>query len=773
MTDVALYDRRIGIFQPAPRVGNDYPRTTPKLAGQLGRWPEVYSVFLDLTTDYTGKPGSVAPHVDVEQAVTADGQDLLVALQLIRVWADRGDGVYVPRHATGAEILAGVYDAPLTALFTALCALRKPDASAPWIDTRPAWEANVLGSYFFPADSPNQLTSRLTCGTAPDGKMANYNRVWTNDAGDPIIAGLAQYKAVIAYLHTLFATISSRIRLWVVFGANDARAEMNRGAAGVTAVNLYPGDAHCYGVGFDNYEALQTIWWGPARLARGVRYNDLEADLAAEIGVTITRAVGAQKAYSYAYDMLQEIAPTKPVMIGEINCAEPGDPLGPAAFGAGQSKAQWYTDFWNLPASWCPNIVSINWFNSPGTRKYYPFDSSTAAFAAFQAGFTQRSSSSTWRVAPAWVPPDGEISAPPDPSDDLSRDALPGDPDIAKKVNTSRWWHRMTTYRGPSGKVALRGASDGTTAALQVTGDMGGLPLGPFIPLVNIVTAALTSGARKIALAIREAGDSVPRLQIRSDGRMSWGGGSGSADANLSRASAGVLLVDGANGAAATLQVDTVDTNGARFTDVGSSAPASPGTGVSRIYNRLGVPQGRTPAGEFPLIRRTPADVAAGSWLYSLDHPMQTGTQGPQMTAGQAIVATVVVPTARNLSRLGIRIQTGGSGLTGSYLAAYDLTGALLAASADLGQLLETAGFRTVTSGLSIGAAVAAAPAPIYVFAWCVSGTMPRVLGSTATDANDAGLRFGTYSGLTGAPPSTINPASIVSTANTWKLAAG
>lgn len=761
----AVVDRRIGIYHPCPRVGNTYPRTMPRLAGQLGRIPDTYSVFLDGTAEWTGKAGAVAPHTDVEQAVTVDGMDLLIAWQPIRAWADRGDGVYVPRWMTGAEILSGMWDSVIVGQFTAWAALRKPDTTAPWLDTRDLWEAQVLGSYFFPNDSPNQLSSRRPCGTS-GGHMADYTKVWTNDAGDPIIASNSQYIAVRRYLYTLLTAISSKIRVWYVVGANDARAEMDRGTAGVTAVNLYPGDAYCYGVGYDNYEGLQGVWWGPARLARGIRRNDLDSTLAAEIGVTITRGAGAQTGYSYAYDMFQAIAPTKPVMIGEINCCEPGDPLGPANFGAGQSKADWYTAFWALDASWCPNIVSINWFNSSGTRKYYPFDSSSGALDAFIAGFTQRTGSSTWRVAPAWAPPDGETSAPPD-SDDLSVDIVRRQPDAVRKQNVLRWWLRQISWRSPGGQVALRGASDGSTAALQVTSDMGTLPLGQYIPMVNLIGPALTAGSRKILLALRELGDSAPRWQIRSDGRQSWTTGTGSSDLNLFRSTAGVLGVTGASDAAAAVNVDTAQLNKAQLADL-SASPASPGTGQAYLFVKGGALRLKTALQELQMGRQPQAEAAYGDWEAWTDRALlSTSTSGPQPpAAGTALCTLVTISSARTLTSLATYIQSAGGGLSGCYLAAYLASdGSLLAYTDDRASTWQSTGYKAVSgANFTSVAAVTNAPTKVWLLAWCVTATtLPRFLGLGSSGAGDGApvKRFGTLTGMTGTPPASITVGSI------------
>lgn len=57
---------------------------------------------------------------------------------------------------------------------------------------------------------------------------------------------------------------------------------------------------------------------------------------------------------------------------------------------------------------------------------------------------------------------------------------------------------------------------------------------------------ATRSGATSSALGTGVTGDTQPRLNVRADGQMQWGSGSGAADVTLSRSSAGILSVGGA-----------------------------------------------------------------------------------------------------------------------------------------------------------------------------------------------------------------------------------
>lgn len=754
----AVAARTWGVFQPVSRVGNTYPDTMPQFAGQVGRWPDLFVSFIDLVHDFPGKAGSTAPHTEITNAVVRDGQGLFLAFQPIRGYFDRGDGTYVPRWATFAEIIAGAYDAQITAILTYYASLTLPGGGLPTLMLRPIWEGNIYDSFWFPQDSPNKPTSKLSTGTTA-GQMANYARVWTNDAGDPVCASVAEYVACFRKIHALAKAVSSRWQVAYIPGNTDGRAEMNRGAAGVTAVNEYPGDAYCDVVGYDIYNGLQSRWTTPLETLRGIRLND-QPDA--------VRAEGAQVGYAHAYDMFQAIAPSKPIAIGEIGCAEPGDPLGSPSWGAGQSKAAWFTELFALGTSTLPALTTICYFNSAGTRRTYPVTSSSSAFEAFAAGF-----SSAGRAAPAWDPPDGATSAPPDPADALVDDVIPRSGGLARRLNHLRWWVRTITYRGTSGLLALRGASDGSVSALRVTTDMGTLPVGQYIPAIDAQMPAPVGGARKFALSLKEAGESGGRFFLRSDGRVAWANGTDSADLNIERESAAKLRVTGASGAAATLAVAAVEASTATL--AATTTPASPGGSAAVLYVRDGVVWARTAGGDVRL-GRSQATAAYGD----LDAPFEatsvsSTTAGPQMTAGQAMCALVEVTSARALTRLALYMQAVGSGITGAYAAAYSTSGALLIASTDQAASWATTGYKPMTGGsLATTSTLTSGPQQVWVLAWAnsLTGTF-RLAGFTNTIANGPAKRFGYLDGMTGAPPSTITPSSIVASGNAPWLAVG
>jgi hypothetical protein len=91
---------------------------------------------------------------------------------------------------------------------------------------------------------------------------------------------------------------------------------------------------------------------------------------------------GYTTAQGYAYDRVVKLDTTtgKPVWIGETGCYEnPKDPNG---------KATWYTQAFALPATFCPRLSVVNWFDS-GTKYNWSFDTTPQSLAAFKAGFDQ------------------------------------------------------------------------------------------------------------------------------------------------------------------------------------------------------------------------------------------------------------------------------------------------------------------------------------------------------------------------------------------------
>lgn len=766
-----LVNRHIGVHFLNQPVGNTYLDGIDKLSGSLGRYPDSLSIFVGFDLDYPGKAGSTKPHTDYDRAVTVYGMDLLVGIQPSIGYYATGISAqpYAPRWATFADIIAGVYDTQLTAIVQHFCALRKPDGSVPTIRFRHLWEGNQTFSLWFPADAPSKPAGMQATGT--DGATGYpllstvSGRPWTNDAGDPMCASVAQYKAAWDHMADVIHAAASNAKTVYCPGCTDARAEMDRGSSGATAKNMLPTLAKIDIVGWDSYCGLSQKWTTAAHTLMGIRLNDLvTSSLLTQYGVTVNRGTGAQTGYDSAYDMFLTIAPGKPMLVGETNACEPGDRLG-GPVGA-FSKADYYTSAWGLGSSWCPEIQYVNWFNAKGTRDTWPFDSSTPAFEAFVAGFTQRVGTSTWRAAPAWVPPDDGDFAPA-AAKYITTDPIKREGGAAAAISTVLGWLRSITYMDTSGKVGLRAKGDGSTAALRVSAAMGTLPLGQYIPALDVIGPVVTAGSRKILLALRELGDAAPRWQVRSDGRQSWTTGTGSSDLNLFRSSAGVLGVTGASDAAAAVNVDTAQVSKAQLVDL-SSSPASPGTGQAYLFVKGGALRLKTALQELQIGRQPQAEAAYGDWEAWTDRALlSTSTSGPQPSAaGTALCTLVTISSARTLASLATYIQTAGAGLSGCYLAAYLASdGSLLAYTDDRASSWQSTGYKAVSGGnFTAAQAVSNAPAKVWLLAWCVTAsTLPRFLGLGSSGAGDGApvKRFGTLTGMTGTPPASITVGSI------------
>lgn len=791
----AVVDRRIGFHKPMPRVGDTYPDGIAEYLSKIGRVPSTWSIFLGFDVEYPGKAGAKAPHTDYDRAVTVYGMDLLIGFQpSIGYFPDgtfnsAGKPNYPARWATFADIIAGVYDPALTTIATHYASLRKPDGTAPRVRWRIVWEGNQTFSVWFPADSPNKPTSMQATGTnLSTGFPVTPGRPWTDDAGTPVCASVAQYRAGFDHMADVIHAAASNNEVWYIPGATDARAELDRGAAGATAANMLPTLSKLDGVGHDKYSGLDSVWVNAGDTIKGYRPNDLTDAEADARGVPrITRAAGAATPYSTAYDLWKAIAPGKPQLVAEINACEPGDPKGGPS--TPFNKPAWYTELWALPASFAPEIVDINFFDAPGTRTTWPIDSSTPAFEAFVAGYTTRTASSTWTASTPWTPPDDGDFVPAD-SRWLTDEPVFRQGGASKAITTILRWLRSFTYVDPtSGKVALRAKTDGSVVGLRVTAGMGTLPLGQYVPALDLVGPAPVSGTRKWLMAMGEQGEASKRLQCRSDGRFAWTGGSGSADLNLFRSAAGTLAITGASDGAATLSVDSAAHSSVKISD-SATQPASPGSNVFNLYSYRGVPMARTGSGNHPLIRRTAADIVAASWpARSIEPELYiTTTSGPAIAPGTALVAVAPWPWVQALSRLGMYLQTAGAGLSGCFVSAYDSAGVLLACTTDQATAWQgSAGLKSQTTGLAyIGSAPSTAPSSIYLMLSCAAATTnPRVLGASNTGANAFGLRFATLAtagwgspvsamtGVTGAPPASFSPGDLVQTASAWVVAAG
>ncbi|MFG3046246.1 hypothetical protein ACGFZR_15120 [Streptomyces sp. NPDC048241] len=135
------------------------------------------------------------------------------------------------------------------------------------------------------------------------------------------------------------------------------------------------------------------------------------------------------------------------------------------------------------------------------------------------------------------------------------------------------------------------------------------------------------------------------------------------------------------------------------------------------------------------------------------------------LTAGVVHLAKIWVNRSGTVSGLATRtITTAGAGLSNSYMALYDMTGARLGVTADL-----STSWQSATGNRTHPLAASAAVTPgFYYIAWLIGAltTAPGFARSTGTDIHNINLTAGTYcaatygSGLT-AMPTTLTMASM------------
>jgi hypothetical protein len=98
--------------------------------------------------------------------------------------------------------------------------------------------------------------------------------------------------------------------------------------------------------------------------------------------------------FSSSYQAIQQIAPSKPLIIGETASVE-----------AGGSKAAWITDMFNQLASGYPNIRALVWFDASDGGNVWPLESSLSAEKAFAAGIASPAyTTNTYKTASTITP---------------------------------------------------------------------------------------------------------------------------------------------------------------------------------------------------------------------------------------------------------------------------------------------------------------------------------------------------------------------------------
>ncbi|MGN6258157.1 MAG: glycoside hydrolase family 26 protein [Solirubrobacterales bacterium] len=157
-----------------------------------------------------------------------------------------------------------------------------------------------------------------------------------------------QYVAAWRHVHDVFASVGATNVSWVWCPFVDPAGSMT------DLRSLYPGDAYVDWTGLDGYN------WGtnPAS-PRGWRSFD--------------------QLFSSTYDeIVEEVAPSKPMMIAELGSSEQGG-----------DKAAWIRDtLARVPADY-PQVRALLWFDKFDDNMDWPIETSSSATAAFAEGISQ------------------------------------------------------------------------------------------------------------------------------------------------------------------------------------------------------------------------------------------------------------------------------------------------------------------------------------------------------------------------------------------------
>jgi hypothetical protein len=175
-----------------------------------------------------------------------------------------------------------------------------------------------------------------------------------------------QFVAAWRHVHDLFAAAGATNVSWVWCPSiitTNATADLSE---------LYPGD------GYVDWTCMDGYNWGALHGPTGWQsFNDVFASTYSEIAGSI--------------------APSKPMMIGEVGSSE-----------GGGSKAAWLTDMFAQLAAGYPAIRALVYFDAPDGSDDWPVESSAASTAAFAAGVSgSRFATNTFGALPA-----GTIAAP-------------------------------------------------------------------------------------------------------------------------------------------------------------------------------------------------------------------------------------------------------------------------------------------------------------------------------------------------------------------------
>ncbi|MDB5175439.1 MAG: hypothetical protein JWM81_297 [Candidatus Saccharibacteria bacterium] len=730
-----MVDRKHGAFYPATTVTNgSYAYNFDYLESTVGRKFDIYSTFIDLGSDYPGNPtppSTRKQHSDIAAAAAA-GHDILIAMATSYKYVQCTDGKYYPVYATGADIQAGMFDSQFTSIFTWLLSLGVN------VTVRFMWEAN-LGpniSAYYPG-----VTSYASTGT-PAVPTSSPLKVMTSSGLSPITSP-ADYKQTWQYVTTLLRGLpnaSSRLKMFYCPGCNDGSAAQ---AAGNTLSAMLPDPAYVDYIGYDTYNEIGSTWHSALDTLRGPRESD--------------------STNLWAYDLLTSLNSTADVWIGEINCMDQNDSKDTSHTAVGHSKAQWYADLFNLTTE-LPRLTTINWFDSPGTRMTWPFNSSSAALSAFSAGFnfgpdaTQHGVAAPTYTPPAGIPPANPTSvALPFPANHQ-----PGDANRTNWFNAHEYFFNQIAKPDGSGWVALSSNTDGSIPALTLTRESPGVS---YVPAISI---AHPGGTNYDIIDIKLGTNTHLSYALRDDGRQVWGpGDTADPDVYLLRSSAGLLQITGPGSNPGSLAVTGyLQSNNMLLPDV-SSAPSSPGVGGGvQVFAQADVLKVRNSGMTYslgpPLTAKFSAIVAY--------NPEDANSTSSALTSGVIYLIRLAVPDTRTLARVGFNIVAGGVSLTAGqcFAGIYDAAGNLLGQTADQAAAWATAGAKNMTpvavGSLSVN--------PGYVYAAFLSNgttgpTISRSLGlGNWLQVGGAGTNYGRYGAGQTSLPTTLTLASITTDAD-------
>jgi len=718
-----LVDRKFGCFFPTPTIsGGAYVYNFDYLESTVGRKFDVYSTFIDLSSDYPGNPNAPSTrkmHSDIAAAAAA-GHDILIALGTTVGYVQASDGNYYPSYATGADIRTGAWNARLTNLFTWLLGLGVT------ITVRWCWESNL---------GPNVSVYYPGCGAKPStgtpSPPTNSPLTPLTTTGLSVYTNPADYIATWQYVTNLLRSLpnSNHLKMFYCPGSNDGSAAQ---ASGNTLTDQFPGTAYVDYVGYDTYNEIGSTWHTPLDTLRGPRESDVSKP--------------------FAYDILTTLHPTADVWIGEINCMDQNDAKDTSHAAVGHSKAQWYTDLFAI-ADELPRLKVINFFDQPGTRNTWPFNSSSAAMSAFVTGFNYGSDSNQHGVVAAAYSPTGGVP-PANPTGvnlPFPANHMPGDSGRTNWLNAHEYYINQVAKPDNSGWVSLASNSDGTIPNLSVVRQAGGTYYVPNISIHN------PGSANYDLLSTKLGTNTHVSFAVRDDGRLAWGpGDTGDADVFQQRVAGGVVQISGPGTTTGNLSVTGfVQSNNLALPNAISTPTAPASGGGVQVYSQADALKVRNVGMAYTL---GPPQTAKFTALCAFA-PEEANSTSSALTSGVIYLIRIIVPDSRVLSRVGFNIIAGGTGLISGqcFAGIYDAAGNLLGQTSDQSAVWNTSGSKNMNLS-SVGSLLVN---PSYVYAAFLSNgtTGPTISRSNGLgnwlQVGGANTNYAKYSsGLTSLPTS-------------------